>query len=123
MDASNAFNLLIRDVALHNFQHLCPSLSTILINLYREATELFVDGITLSSVEGTTQGDSLALPMYALATVPLISHLGESSNVIKFGTPMMPPLQETSLPFGLGGTISPLLALPLAISPTLPRLG
>ena len=81
VDASNAFNSLNREAALHNIQHLCPTLSTILINIYREATELFVDGTVLFSEEGTTQGDPLAMPMYALATIPLISRLGESSDV------------------------------------------
>ena len=47
VDASNAFNSLNREAALHNIQHLCPTLSTILTNIYREATELFVDGIIL----------------------------------------------------------------------------
>lgn len=83
VDASNAFNSLNREAALHNIQHLCPTLSTILINIYREATELFVDGTVLFSEEGTTQGDPLAMPMYALATVPLISRLGESSEVVQ----------------------------------------
>ncbi len=75
VDASNAFNSLNRQVALHNIQRLCPPLATILINNYRAPTELFVDGDTLLSQEGTTQGDPLAMPMYALATIPLIKKL------------------------------------------------
>ena len=35
VDASNAFNSLNREAALHNIQHLCPILSTILTNFYR----------------------------------------------------------------------------------------
>ena len=83
VDASNAFNALNRDAALHNIRHLCPVLSTILINIYRESTELFVDGLTLASVEGTTQGDPLAMPMYALATIPLINCVGDSLNIVQ----------------------------------------
>ena len=75
VDASNAFNSLNREVALRNIQIVCPALAKILINTYREPTELFVDGITLISEEGTTQGDPLAMPFYALATVPLINRL------------------------------------------------
>ena len=74
-DASNAFNSLNRQVALHNIQRICPSLSTILTSTYRVPTELFVDGDTILSQEGTTQGDPLAMPMYALATIPLIQKL------------------------------------------------
>ncbi len=72
VDASNAFNSLNRQAALHNIRHLCPSLATILINTYRQAADLYVDGTTLSSQEGTTQGDPLAMPMYAIALLPLI---------------------------------------------------
>ena len=75
VDATNAFNSLNKQVALHNIRRLCPTLSTILINNYRSPTELFVDGSTLFSQEGTTQGDPLAMPMYALAIVPLIKKL------------------------------------------------
>ena len=32
IDATNAFNCLNCEAALHNIQHLCPSSSTILIN-------------------------------------------------------------------------------------------
>ena len=81
MDATNAFNSLNREAALHNIRHVCPSLATILINTYRNATELFVDGSTLLSEEGTTQGDPLAMPMYAMATMPLINHLGRAADV------------------------------------------
>ena len=72
VDASNAFNRLNRQVALRNVLALCPSIATVLVNTYRRPTELFVDGQTLYSREGTTQGDPLSMAFYALATVPLI---------------------------------------------------
>ena len=81
VDASNAFNALNHGVALSNVRFLCPSLATILINTYRELTELFVEGEVLWSEEGTTQGDPLAMPFYALATIPLIDHLGNTSKI------------------------------------------
>ena len=37
------------------------------MNIYRESTELLVDGVVLYSEEGTTQGDPLVVPMCALA--------------------------------------------------------
>ena len=83
VDASNAFNSLNKTVALHNIRHLCPSLATILINIYHDPTELYVDGHVLSSEEGTTQGDPLAKPMYALTTVPLMNHLNNNANVVQ----------------------------------------
>ena len=80
VDASNAFNSLNRQTALHNIQRLCPSLATALINTYRSPSELYVDGDVLLSEEGTTQGDPLAMPMYALATIPLIRKLKDNVN-------------------------------------------
>ena len=53
VDASNAFNCLNRQVALHNIQTLCPPLANILINTYRKNVPLFIDGRHIFSSEGT----------------------------------------------------------------------
>ena len=60
-----------------NIHQLCPSFSTVLINTYRSDVNLYIGYETLLSEEGTTQGDSLAMPMYALGTVPLINVLSD----------------------------------------------
>lgn len=70
VDASNVFNPLNRQVTLRNICHLCQSLAHILINTYREPSELFVDSEVLHFEEGATQGDPLAMPLYALASIP-----------------------------------------------------
>ena len=54
VDASNAFNALNRQTALHNIRRICPALATPLINIYREPIDLYVDGIVLLSQEGMT---------------------------------------------------------------------
>ena len=56
VDASNTFNSINRMSALLNIKHLCPSIATILINCYRDPTDLFIDGDVIHSCEGTTQG-------------------------------------------------------------------
>ena len=71
-DGSNDFNTLNRQGTFHNVHHLCPSMAQILVNCYRESAPLFVDSSTLWSEEGTTQGDPLAMPLYAIASIPLI---------------------------------------------------
>ena len=75
VDARNAFNSLNRAVALQNIQYTCPAFSTILINTYRFPAPLYVDGDVIYYNEGTTQGDPLAMPFYALSTIPLIRRL------------------------------------------------
>ena len=76
VDAENAFNTLNRKSALHNIQFVCPSFSRVLQNFYKQPARLFVrGGGELASQEGTQQGCPFAMPMYALALVPLISQL------------------------------------------------
>ena len=69
------FNSLNREVALRNSLHLCPSLGRVLTNIYREGACLYIDGEVIRSAEGTTQGDPMAMAMYAVGISPLIQRL------------------------------------------------
>jgi hypothetical protein len=76
VDAANAFNRLNRGVALHNMQYLCPPFATVLINTYRIPSRLFIgNGVEIESREGTTQGDTLAMPFYGISVKPIINTL------------------------------------------------
>ena len=76
VDASNAFNSMNRTVALHNIQYICPPLAVVLINTYRRPSRLILPGgKEILSLEGTTQGDPLAMQFYALTVTPLITTL------------------------------------------------
>lgn len=76
VDADNAFNRLNRAVALRNIRVVCPAVAIFAMNSYRAPSRLFVTGgAELSSQEGTTQGDPLAMPFYALSMMPLIQQI------------------------------------------------
>ena len=77
VDATNAFNCLNRSTALANIKSICPPLHVFLNNCYKEPASLYVSKseTILKSREGTTQGDPLAMDMYALASMPLINDL------------------------------------------------
>ena len=79
VDASNAFNSLNRQTALRNVLYLCPSIAKVLINSYRSDVNLYINGETIMSQEGKTQGDPLAMAMYTISTVPLIHQLSNES--------------------------------------------
>ena len=57
---------------------LCPPLATVLQNTYGGHADLYVGGEVLASREGTTQGDPLAMVMYAIGILPLIHKLQPS---------------------------------------------
>ena len=75
VDVSNAFYALNQQVALRNIKNHCPSLVKVLINTYIEYGQLFIDEETLLSQEDTTQGDPLAMAMFAIS--PLFHGLEE----------------------------------------------
>ena len=55
-----------------NIRVLCPALGPVVVNTCRSKIDLFVGGETILSVEGTTQGDPLAMAIYAIAITPLV---------------------------------------------------
>jgi len=66
---------------------LCHPFATALTNIYRIASNLFIDGTYVLSREGTTQGDPLAMPIYAISLLPVIQRLRSIAN--RFGMQMM----------------------------------
>ena len=85
VDATNAFNLINRQAALHNISVICPLLAQqVPFNTYQAPVRCVVQGSgEVSSSEGTTQGDPLATVMYALALSPLIDCLQSPCPTVK----------------------------------------
>ena len=83
VDASNAFNSLNRQVMMHNIQILIPEFATIAINMYRVPSKLFVTGEVIMSSEGTTQGDNLAMSLFAIGTLPILRLLTDRVREIQ----------------------------------------
>jgi len=73
VDAANAFNSVNREAFINNIAVICPSLSIYVSNCYSIPSRLFViGGFELKSEEGTTQGDPVAMAVYAIAIIPLL---------------------------------------------------
>ena len=84
------------------------STTKILINTYREDVRLFINGETPLSQEGNTQGDPVAMAIYAIAVSPLIHQETTKQQ-------MTPPLGESPTTCKNGGTASPELAQSMAM--------
>ena len=84
IDATNAFNLLNRKLALENIKFIWPALFNAVKNSYSSPSPLYVNGTTLSSEEGTTQGDPLAMCTYGVAILPLIQKVSEVNVIHKW---------------------------------------
>ena len=84
IDASNAFNQMNRSAALHNIQIMRKEMALYVINTYRSPSRLFIcGGGEILSREGTTQGDPLAMPWYALNTSIMIQNLRDHCPLVK----------------------------------------
>ena len=69
---------------LHNINIICPEIATYVKNCYIRPARLFITGgKELSSQEGTTQGDPIAMGMYALGLMPLLSAINEHPIELK----------------------------------------
>ena len=82
MVRSNAFNGINRSVLLHNARITCPELSTNLVNFYILPIRLCVlGGKEKQSDEGTTQGDPVAIGVYAIGLIPLLTSVMLDANI------------------------------------------
>ena len=117
VDASNAFNSQNRAAALHNIEVLCPSLATYVINTYRRPARLFIKGgEEITSAEGTTQGDPIAMSLYALSLQPLITQRYMSLQKQNSAGSLTMQLELVSFKTSeYGGTSYQIMVLPLVI--------
>lgn len=84
VDAENAFNTVNRKMALEAVGRRCPLLLKYLKNSYKKPARLHLsDGTHILSCEGVTQGDNLAMAMYALSTREMIHSLKENASAAK----------------------------------------
>ena len=73
MDGPNAFNSIDRNDFLHNVTIICPGIATYAKNCYSPHSQLFIiGGSEIRSCEGTTQGDSIAMAVYAVVIISMI---------------------------------------------------
>ena len=86
VDARNAFNELNRYTMLWTVRHLWPSGCRFAFNCYCCWTPLFIRGragtlFSLFSKTGVTQGCPISMPLYGLASLPLIGKLNNECTL------------------------------------------
>jgi hypothetical protein len=60
---------------------ICPEIATYINNCYNSPARLVITGgKEISSQEGTTQGDPIAMEMYAIGLMPLLSTISAKSE-------------------------------------------
>ena len=73
VDVSSAFNSINRNVFLHNVAIMCPAIAVYVKNCYcLHSRHFIIGGNAIRSCEGTTQGDPIAMAVYAIAIIPMI---------------------------------------------------
>ena len=74
VDAANAFNNLNRKLFLQNINFIFPDITTYVNNFYSVPARLPVrGGLEFTSREDSTQGDLLAMTIYAIGITPMLS--------------------------------------------------
>ena len=106
VDAANAFNSVNCQVFLHKSCIICPPIATYVRNCYTLPSRLFIIGGTeISSTEGTTQRDPIAMSIYATAIIPLVLMIMEIMSTSPGNTSKMVAYAED---FTAGGTVKDL---------------
>ena len=84
VDAENAFNALNRKAMLHNIARICPPIATYVQNTYSQPARLILDNKhEITSEEGTTQGDPIAMAIYALGFTVLQDKIKYENTKVK----------------------------------------
>ena len=90
IDASNGFDSINRTSLLHNVKVSCPEIAQYINNCYMRPSRLFITGEKeISSNKGTTQQDLIAMGMYALGLMPLLTSIisNNTGNLIHVASP------------------------------------
>ena len=81
IDASNAFNAVKHELFLHNVSVICPEIVVFVRNCYSLPSRLFIiGGSELKPCEGTTEGDTAVMAIYAIAIIPLLLMLVDQAE-------------------------------------------
>ena len=95
IEISNASNSINRNVVLHNMNIFCPKFSTFVYNCYQiPARLLFASRKEIQSNKGITQGDPVAMGMYATGVFPLLRLNETSSEMNETGAGKLQELQS-----------------------------
>ena len=87
LDASNAFNSINRNVFLHNVAIICPAIGVYVKNCYSlHSGQFIIGGKEIRSCEGTTEGDPIAMAVYAIAIIPMILMIVDITSKINDST-------------------------------------
>ena len=95
VDAASVFNAVNCKAFLHNINTICPPMATFVCNCYSRPSRLLVmGGIEITSSECTTQGDPVAMAVYAIAIIPLIWMILEITEGYSKGTSKAAPYTD-----------------------------
>ena len=87
VDASNAFNSINKNVFLHNITIIFPAIAIYVKNFYCLHSQLFIiGGNEIRSCEGTTQGNPIAMAVFAIAIIPMTIMIVDFTNNIDDST-------------------------------------
>ena len=87
VDASNAFKSIKRNVFLHNVAIICPAIAVYVKNCYSlHSRQFIIVGNQIRSCEGTTQGDPIAMTVYAIEIIPMILMIVDITRIIDDST-------------------------------------